>query len=417
MKSQRLEKFAQIFPNLREKTVQMCSDLALEDYNSQPLVQVSPPKWHLAHTTWYWEAFLLQTAKSDFQWYNPDYAFLFNSYYNSMGNRLAREKRGCQTRPLVSEILKYRADMDKEVLDLAKHEFYWNAELLQIAEIGLHHEIQHQELLYTDIKFILGMQYLQPSYVPKVPVPSPESDKSFELIPEGTYLIGYEGEGFAFDNERPSHKIFLPSYGIRKSPVTNGEYLEFIRDGGYNNSSLWLSDGWDWIKRENIQSPLYWKLSESGEVLEYTLHGLHPLDLSSPVCHVSFYEAEAFATWAGCRLPTESEWEVAARSLSQDEEPQLSEKNELHPRSPGKKSHGLIGGVWEWTYSAYLPYPGYSQPNGAFGEYNGKFMINQMVLRGGSCVTPRIHIRPTYRNFFYPQERWQFTGIRLAETI
>lgn len=375
------------YTTVRTLTEKICAPLQTEDYVVQPMPDASPPKWHLAHTTWFWEEFILSKYIPSYQRFHPRYAFLFNSYYESVGERVLRLHRGNMSRPTVEEILAYRAYVDKHML------LFLDAmptEAASLVELGLHHEQQHQELLYTDIKYILGHNPLFPSYRDDFhETASMENDHRFTTLPDGQYAIGYNGSDFSFDNEHAHHTVHLSSFSIRKSLVTNGEYMEFMRDGGYNNPLLWYSDGWSWLKEKAIDSPLYWH--PSGDRWQrYALSGLEPVNPDEPVTHISFYEAAAFAEWKGMRLPTEFEWEAAAGTFT-------------------------WGQRWEHVNSAYLPYPGYKRPAGAVGEYNGKFMINQMVLRGASVATPPGHARVTYRNFFYPQQRWQFNGIRLCK--
>ncbi len=376
---------------VRAHTGELCAPLRTEDYVVQPITDVSPPRWHIAHVTWFFEQFVLGRFAAGYQPFHPQYAFLFNSYYNLVGERTERPKRGLLTRPTVDELWAYRAEIDARMGRLIEScDDATLAELLPVLEIGLNHEQQHQELLLTDIKYILFQAPLYPAYQdgePAVAQPAAEGWSGFE---GGLVEIGYTGDGFAFDNEGPRHQQFLRPYRLADGLVSNADYLRFIGDGGYSRPELWLSDGWDVARREGWQAPLYW-LERDGRRVCFTLHGLRELQADAPVTHVSYYEADAYARWAGKRLPTEFEWEHAAERLKGS------------------------GQVWEWTGSAYLPYPGYHAPEGAIGEYNGKFMVNQMVLRGGSVATPAGHTRPTYRNFWHPDKRWQFTGIRLAE--
>jgi ergothioneine biosynthesis protein EgtB len=374
------------YNHVRQLSVSICEPLQREDYVVQPIVDVSPPKWHLAHSTWFWEEFLLARYYKDYKRFHPRYAFLFNSYYNAVGDRVLRLNRGNMSRPTVDEIIEYRQYVDNHMHELLESA---SREIITMAELGINHEQQHQELLYTDIKFILGHNPLFPVYRKDFEEsPVMDREQSFLDIPEGKYAIGFNGTDFSFDNERDAHEVFLQPYSIRKSLVTNGEYLEFIKAGGYNLPQYWLSDGWAWVNENKIEAPLYWHLSE-GQWLRYALSGLESIDPFEPVTHISFYEAAAFAEWKKMRLPTEFEWEAASAHLNW-----------------GKR--------WEHTNSAYLPYPRFAKPEGAIGEYNGKFMVNQMVLRGASVVTPEGHSRKSYRNFFHPQLRWQFNGIRLC---
>ena len=372
---------------VRKYTEFICEPLVIEDYVVQPVPDVSPPKWHLAHTTWFFEEMILAKYLKGYQRFHPRYAFLFNSYYDSVGERVLRPDRGNMSRPTVDEIHEYRAHVDQNMIRLLSD---IPEEAIALLEVGMHHEQQHQELLYTDIKFILGHNPLYPIYhVDFQETPQHEKDHGFLEMAGGLYAIGHTGKTFSYDHERPAHQINLNEFSIRKSLVTNEEYLEFIEGGGYKEPAHWLSDGWAWLNDNGIQKPLYW-LHAQGIWYRYAMSGLEKLKPEEPVTHVSFYEAAAFAEWKGMRLPTEFEWEAAA-------------------------SHFNWGLRWEHTHSAFLPYPGYRKPDGAMGEYNAKFMVNTMVCRGGSVVTPVNHSRLTYRNFFYPHLQWQFNGIRLCK--
>jgi ergothioneine biosynthesis protein EgtB len=353
----------------------------------QPTADVSPPKWHLAHTTWFWEEFVLAKHDLEYKRFHPDFSYLFNSYYNAVGDRVLRPNRGNMSRPTVADVLKYRAYVDEQMLQLLQKD---HRDVADTIELGLNHEQQHQELLYTDIKYIFGHNPLFPVYngTFKEGTADPAA-QAFIDIPQGHYQIGHEGEGFCFDNECRQHAQFLPAFSIANKLVTNGEYLEFIHDRGYKNPQFWHSDGWDWVNAHKVEAPLYWHFVE-GQWHRYALSGFGAVAMDEPVTHVSFYEAAAYAEYRGMRLPTELEWEAASERLS-------------------------WGQRWEHTNSAYLPYPGFEKPAGAIGEYNGKFMINQMVLRGASVVTPHGHSRKTYRNFFHPHLQWQFNGIRLCK--
>ena len=375
------------FKEVRGRSKSICANLETEDYVVQPVADVSPPKWHLGHTTWFWEEFVLKPNDENYEQFNPNYNYVFNSYYESVGARVIRTDRGNLSRPSVEEIYTYRAHVDE-----AMHHFLKNnlsKELRELVVLGLNHEEQHQELLATDIKYILGNNPLFPALYHEEKIISPVTKNEWIQMDEGVYAIGFEGEGFCFDNELNRHKVYLNDYSICNEVVTNKEYLDFINAGGYKNFAYWHMEGWEWVKANQINAPMYWHLID-GEWMNYTLNGLLPIDWNEPVCHISFYEAYAFASWKGLRLPTEAEWEVAATKFNW-----------------GKR--------WEWTESAYLPYPGFSKAPGAIGEYNGKFMVNQKVLRGASEVTPPGHSRLTYRNFFHPPLRWQYTGIRLAK--
>lgn len=377
------------FETVRKRSVHICAPLKTEDYVVQPIVDVSPPKWHLGHTTWFFETFLLKPHLPGYAEFDPDYNFVFNSYYESVGTRVVRTDRGNLSRPAVEDVMRYR-----EYVDTAMHTLLdkpVSPELETLIVLGLNHEEQHQELLYTDIKYILGHNPLQPAYdKTKAGAPAVAAEQGFLTMPAGIYGIGHKGEGFSFDNELSRHSVYLQDYAVSKVLVTNAEYLAFMEAGGYSDFRHWHAEGWDWVKTNQVKAPLYWHQLD-GQWQHYTWQGLQPVTPDAPVCHISYYEAAAYAAWKGLRLPTEFEWEAAA--------PQLA-----------------WGQRWEWTESAYLPYPGFTKAPGAIGEYNGKFMISQMVLRGGSEVTPPNHSRITYRNFFHPSLRWQFTGIRLAKT-
>ena len=374
---------------VRNRSKQICAPLQTEDYVVQPVADVSPPKWHLGHTTWFFETFILKPNVIGYQDFNAEYNFVFNSYYESVGVRVIRTNRGNLSRPTVQDIYAYRDYVDAAMENLLRCEV--SAELYELLTLGFYHEEQHQELLWTDIKYILGHNPLFPVYAENYPRKNsmPKNDAVFIPIKSGLYEIGHEGEGFYFDNELGRHTVYLPDFEISSEPVTNQEYLEFIQDGGYQNFRFWHAEGWDWVKNNEIKVPLYWHFID-GEWCNYTLGGIKKIDLQEPVCHVSYYEAAAYASWKGLRLPTEFEWEVSSEKLN-------------------------WGSVWEWTNSAYLPYPGFFTAPGAIGEYNGKFMVNQVVLRGASVVTSPNHSRKTYRNFFQTSARWQYTGIRLAK--
>lgn len=407
----------QKYSSVRLNTVSICSRLQPEDMVLQPITDVSPAKWHLGHTTWFFEAFILQKFYNNYQVFHKSYNYLFNSYYESIGERLLRSNRGNLSRPAVSEILKYRAHVDHHIAELLKKNE--NPELLSLLELGLQHEQQHQELLITDIKYILGHNPLFPAYTDRTESLFHHGDYTpakFVEIPEGIYQTGYRGSDFCFDNEQPIHKNYINGFRIMDRLITNREYLEFVKDGGYTDFRHWHMEGWEMAKNQNWEAPLYWIL-QSGNWMEYTSEGLKELSMHAPVTHISFYEAAAFASWKGKRLLTEPEWEAAINYLNiEPAEGNFLESNTFQPQ-PANNTLQLFGDCWEWTNSSYLPYPGYKREAGALGEYNGKFMINQMVLKGGSCATPQSHIRPSYRNFFHADKRWQFTGIRLAEDI
>ncbi|WKN40596.1 ergothioneine biosynthesis protein EgtB [Tunicatimonas pelagia] len=416
------------YKEVRQQSIRLCQPLQPEDYVVQPIVDVSPPKWHLAHTTWFFEQFILTPYFPGYRVFNDQFNFLFNSYYESKGNRMVRTNRGNMTRPTTEEVITYRNYVDEHLLKLP-HLLDESArqQINYLIELGLHHEQQHQELLVTDLKYILGHNPLFPAYNDRAPLAKGNlmGTEEYVSVPGGNYSIGFQGSGFHFDNEEGYHQVYLADYRLLDRLVTAGEFLAFIQEGGYQNADLWLSDGWAWVQENKIISPHYWHQQEE-QWYEYTLSGLQPLDLSRPVTHVSYYEADAYARWRGKRLPTEAEWEVACRLAGYEENfhilspANFVEAENFHPQalqtlSTSSVPAQMVGDVWEWTQSAYLPYPFYQRPEGALGEYNGKFMINQMVLRGGSCATPESHLRITYRNFFQPDKRWQFTGFRLAE--
>lgn len=402
------------YQSIRNFTRELCEPLRTEDFVAQPVVDVSPPKWHLAHTTWFFENFILKPHLKGYKSFHPQYNYLFNSYYNSVGQRVMRPNRGTMTRPGVEDILKYREHVDAG-MDKLLTKGLSDENLLNFIEIGLQHEQQHQELLVTDLKFILNQAPIFPAYREDYHPSSLKSQStSYYRFKEGLYDIGFDGEGFAFDNEREKHKVYLRAFGIADRLVNNAEFYEFMLDGGYENPMFWLSDGWDWLQQNKINTPLYWHKHQE-EYKIFTLFGLKEIDWYAPVTHVSFYEADAFARWKGMRLPTEAEWEVTVEDYGEIDASNFVEDQRFKPIANGHNQ--LYGDCWEWCNSAYLPYPGYKQEAGALGEYNGKFMINQMVLRGGSCVTSRSHIRASYRNFFHPHLQWQFSGIRLAKDL
>jgi len=409
------------YASTRNTTEKLCSPLETEDYVIQTIADVSPPKWHLGHTTWFFERVILQEHQPGYQPCDERYYYIFNSYYQSFGDRLRRDIRGTLSRPSVEKVYDYRKKVDDRLRAMVERADERLVALVgPLIELGIHHEQQHQELLITDIKYNFAANPLRPSYASSSEGTGGSADgvpPRFLHCPGGLVETGYAGDGFAWDNERPRHKSFLSDFDIMNRPVTCGEYGEFIRDGGYEETLLWLSDGWDAAVTNRWQAPLYWEGDAAGGWRITTLAGPRELRPEEPVTHLSFYEADAFARWAGARLPTEEEWEHAFHSLGGGEGTFL-EDGALHPR-PAVESRPVVpaqmlGDVWEWTGSAYRPYPGFRQAAGALGEYNGKFMSGQMVLRGGSCATPRSHIRPTYRNFFQPEKRWQFSGLRLA---
>lgn len=376
------------FIETRKHTETICLPLETEDYVVQPIADVSPPKWHLGHTTWFFEEFILKVYQPNYTVFNEDFSFVFNSYYETVGKRVIRANRGNMSRPSVQEVYNYRNYVTSALIALL--ETAENPELHQVLEIGIHHEKQHQELLLTDIKYILGNNPLLPIYSNVFQEHSAEiHTKEWITMEEGIYKIGHDCEDFCYDNELGRHKVYLNPYSISNNLVTNGEFIAFIEAGGYQKFDLWHAEGWDWVNKEKITAPLYWH-NINGQWQHYTLNGLQEITSSTTLTHISYFEAFAYAQWKDCRLPTEFEWEVAQH---------------LFP----------WGQRWEWTESAYLPYPNYQKADGALGEYNGKFMVNQKVLRGSSVATPKKHSRPTYRNFFQTNLRWQFTGLRLAK--
>jgi ergothioneine biosynthesis protein EgtB len=412
---------ARRYGKVRAFTLSLAEPLSEEDCVVQSMPDASPTKWHLAHTTWFFETFVLGPALPDYRPFDPKYGYLFNSYYDAAGDRHCRAQRGLLSRPGLAEVHGYRDHVDRAMMDLLRRTGGAPADPLAFAiTLGLHHEQQHQELLLTDIKHLFGCSPLRPAYrsSPHRGTPSGAlAPMHFVEFDEGLFSIGHHGPGFAFDNEAPRHRVFTERFALGSRLVTNGEYRGFIADGGYEKPVLWLSDGWKTMKREGWRAPLYWEAgAHRGHESVHTLDGVRPLDNLEPVCHVSYYEADAYARWAGGRLPTEAEWEIA----SERAEPHgnFVESGRLHPvRVDAGDASGLrqmLGDVWEWTSSPYAPYPGFLPLTGALGEYNGKFMCNQMVLRGGSCATSESHIRRTYRNFFPPEARWQFSGIRLV---
>jgi ergothioneine biosynthesis protein EgtB len=415
------------FADVRAATEALAAGLTPEDQTIQSMPDVSPTKWHLAHTSWFFETFLLQPRLPGYRPFHPAYGYLFNSYYEAVGERHPRPARGLLSRPGVDEIDRYRrhvtAAMDRliEQADAAT----WAA-IGPLLELGIHHEQQHQELVLMDIKHVFSVNPLLPAYWEAPPPPLAAKERpslGWVEIAGGVHEIGHGGAGFAFDNEGPRHKVWIEPFRLADRLVTCGEYLAFIEDGGYRRPEFWLSDGWASVQAEGWTAPLYWRADDNGWSV-FTLAGPRPLDPTEPVCHVSFYEADAYAKWAGCRLPTEAEWEVAAAKTGVALDGNLADKGHLHPvactvgtSAESGALRQMIGDVWEWTASAYAPYPGFRPPPGAVGEYNGKFMCSQMVLRGGAAVTPPRHIRMTYRNFFPPAARWAFSGFRLAQDV
>jgi formylglycine-generating enzyme required for sulfatase activity len=444
------------YREVRRASQRLCEPLETEDYVVQSMPDASPINWHLAHTTWFFETLVLKPALEGYRPIDDRYHFLFNSYYNSLGAQFSRPLRGVITRPTVADVWAYRAHVDESMTRLFEEAERTGRELPeQVITVGLHHEQQHQELIVTDLKHLLSCNPLRPAYIngrgregqdgrnragrTRREEPGGKNktggtgwgDRAGETGPEGVerrrpatlawvpvhegvYEIGHDRAGFAYDNETPRHKVYVHSFELASRLVTCGEYLEFMRDGGYERPEFWLSNGWNTVRERQWQAPLYWE-SVDGQWYQFTLSGFRPVDAAEPVVHISLYEADAYARWAGARLPTEAEWETVAATVPI--EGNFVEDGILHPvpaREAGDAPVQMFGDVWEWTSSAYTPYPGYRQPEGALGEYNAKFMSGQNVLRGGSCATPRSHIRATYRNFFYPPDRWQFMGVRLA---
>ncbi|PCC72790.1 ergothioneine biosynthesis protein EgtB [Nannocystis exedens] len=406
------------YARVRAATEALVAGLPAEDLVVQSMPDASPAKWHLAHTTWFFETFVLRPAGGGYRPFHPEFEVLFNSYYEAVGPQFSRPRRGLLSRPTGAEVLQYRAHVDAAMHELlAQDGPPWLGERVRL---GLEHEQQHQELILMDLLHLYAQNPLRPALRASAAPPSSRPAPSLRwcLGPVGVREVGHAGAGFHFDNEGPRHQTLLRPYVLASRCVTNAEYAEFVADGGYRRSTLWLSDGWAQVQAEGWTAPLYWYLSE-GTWWQTTLGGPRPLDPHAPVVHVSHYEADAFARWAGARLPTEFEWEALAEAAPV--RGNFVESGRLHPTAaeppprPESQPAQLFGDVWEWTASAYLPYPGYHPPEGALGEYNGKFMSNQMVLRGGSCASPRDHLRASYRNFFPPRARWPFTGIRLTK--
>ncbi|WP_083941551.1 ergothioneine biosynthesis protein EgtB [Salinicola socius] len=417
--SAHLKDWLREYQRVRDASESLCAPLEKEDYIVQSMNDVSPPKWHLAHVSWFFEAFLLTPFLKDYRTLDPAYDFLFNSYYETYGTPFPRANRGLISRPTVDDVYRYRAHVDDAMSELltgppAEHV----EEIERRLTLGLHHEQQHQELLLMDIKHILAQNPLFPIYRNDL-APAPECafrELGWRVYPGGVRQIGHDeaGQGFAYDHEMPRHRQFVEAFEIADRPITNGEFLEFMRAGGYEKPDYWLSEGWQRVKQEGWTCPLYW-LEREGIWHYFTLGGLMPVNLEAPVCHVSYFEADAYAHWAGARLPTEAEWEVVAEGLA-PRQGNFVEQDHLQPTVAGASAESgqMFGDVWEWTGSAYRPYPGFKKLAGSLGEYNGKFMSGQMVLRGGCCATPQDHIRTTYRNFFPPSARWAFSGFRLA---
>lgn len=407
------------YEEIRRVSVQLCAPLETEDYVVQTMSDVSPPKWHLAHTTWFFETFVLSPFVPDYESVNAAYKTLFNSYYNAVGDKHPRPERGFLSRPTVEEVLSFRQRIDSRMLELLDSiDGRDRGEILRRVELGLHHEQQHQELLLMDIKYNLSVNPLRPAYKstldPEQSMPGPAPSMEWLEFEPGLHRFGGSGDEFAYDNEMPRHTAYLSPFAIASRCVTNGEYMEFIEAGGYRQPQHWLADGWTVAQRESWHAPLYWE-KQDGRWLEFTLSGMREIEEQRPVVHVSYFEADAFARWKQLRLPTEFEWEHAAQG--QPVRGNFLESGVLHPRAGvGRGMQQTYGDVWEITRSDYGPYPGYTPEHGTLGEYNGKFMCGQHVQRGGSCVSPRSLIRATYRNYFYPHQRWNFQGVRLASS-
>jgi len=402
------------FRLVRAASLALAEPLEPEDYVVQSMPDASPVKWHLAHTSWFFEEFVLQHAVPGYRFHDDQFRFLFNSYYNSVGPMHSRPQRGLLSRPTVEQVMGYRERIDERMSELLQREDLPPA-LRDVVILGLNHEQQHQELLLTDIKHLFSCNPLLPAYTREKTAPARTAVAlEFQRFDGGLIEIGHNGDGFSFDNELPRHRTYTAPFSLANRAVTNGEYLEFVRAGGYEEPAHWLSDGWATVQREGWRQPIYWTPSLEQE---FTLTGLRELNPAAPACHLSYYEADAFARWAGARLPSEVEWELACDEVAI--RGNFVENRHWHPEAPaaGKGLLQMFGDVWEWTQSAYAPYPGFTAAAGSLGEYNGKFMVNQLVLRGGSCATPATHIRATYRNFFNPPARWQFTGARLARDV
>ncbi|WP_299690748.1 ergothioneine biosynthesis protein EgtB [uncultured Tateyamaria sp.] len=400
-----------LFERTRARTTALVAPLSAEDMMLQSMEDASPAKWHLAHTTWFFEEFILREHLPDYRSPDDRFALLFNSYYAQAGPRHVRDKRGLISRPDLAGVMSYRAHVEDSLRTLVQSGAGDVETVLERVELGCHHEMQHQELLVTDLLHGLSYNPLLPAYIPPEPMPvRGPTDLCFDRYDGGLMEIGHSGQGFAYDCEAPRHKTYLEPYALANRAVTNGDWIAFMEDGGYDCEPLWLSEGWTVRSRDGWSHPLYW-WEQDGVWWSFTLRGAQPVNLDAPVVHVSYYEAEAFARWAGARLPTEAEWECAATGT--DVTGNFMENAAFRPL-PGSS---LWGDVWVWTQSPFTPYPGFRAPDGAIGEYNGKFMVNQMVLRGGSCATPRDQMRASYRTFFYPHQRWQMLGLRLAKDV
>ena len=408
------------FLAVRATTEALVARLEPEDVGLQVMPQASPAKWHLGHTSWFFQTFLLTPHVANYHPFHPQYSFVFNSYYEIVGARQDRARRGDLSRPLLRDVLNYRAHVTHAVAERLRDEPE-DSPLWNVLMLGIHHEQQHQELILTDTLANFSVNVLAPAYSTIAPTSSgPAPDLTWHRFDGGIRAIGFEGPGlsakrFAFDNETPRHDVLMRDFELSSRLVTNGEFLAFIRDGGYRNSVWWMYDGWHWVNAESVEHPMHWRPDGNGGYATFTLGGLRALDPNEPVCHVSWYEAMAFAAWSKARLPTEAEWEAAFGDRTATDAHNFAESERYLPRAATQAGLGqALGDVWEWTQTPYAPYPGYTPPEGAFGEYNSKFMASQLVLKGGSCATPLSHFRTTYRNFFYPQQRWQFMGFRLA---
>ena len=403
---------------VRERTLALAAPLSAEDCCVQSMPDASPAKWHLGHTAWFFETFVLQACEPDFRPFDTAFQVLFNSYYHSVGARHPRPQRGLLTRPGLAQVLAYRADVDQRMQAVLEQGL--DSALADTVTLGLHHEQQHQELLLTDIKHLLWCNPLNPAYTAAPAPVAPAPALAWHGFPAGVAQIGHHGSGFFYDNELPRHRVFLEPYQLASRLVTNGEYAAFMAAGGYRDPVWWLSEGWDWCTGHGLEHPRYWEQGAEGGWQEFTLGGLCALDPHAPVTHLTYYEADAFARWSGARLPTEAEWENAAAAMPV--QGAFADAGRLHPGGSAAQQEGdgiaqLWGEVWQWTSSTYGPYPGFQAGPGAIGEYNGKFMVNQYVLRGGSCATPAGHVRASYRNFFPTTAFWQFSGIRLARSL